>query len=55
MGCGFWDSPTLDELAEAQQVKPMSDIRILMGAWPGEVDDGFEEAIDALRHSGAPE
>lgn len=50
---GFWDSPTLDELAQAQQVKPMTDIRALFGTWPGDKDDGFEEAIDALRHSGA--
>jgi len=26
------------------------DVRALFGTWPGEVDDGFEEAIDELRH-----
>ncbi len=47
----FWESPTLDELAAVQNVKPMVDVRALFGTWPGEVDDGFEEAIDELRHS----
>ncbi len=47
----FWESPTLDELAQAQNVKPMADVRALFGTWPGEVDDGFEDAIDELRHS----
>ena len=46
----FWDSPTLEELAQTQNVKPMADVRALFGTWPGEVDDGFEEAIDELRH-----
>lgn len=46
----FWDSPTLDELAQAQNVKPLEDVRSLSGTWPGEQDDGFEEAIDELRH-----
>ncbi len=54
VGYGFWDSPTLEALAQAQQVIPMTDIRALFGTWPGDMDDGFEEAIDALRHSGAP-
>jgi len=47
----FWESPSLEELAQAQNVKPLTDVRSLFGAWPGEVDDGFEEAIDELRHS----
>lgn len=47
----FWESPSLDELAQAQNVGPMMDIRVLFGTWPGEMDDGFEEAIDELRHS----
>ena len=47
----FWDSPTLDELAQAQNVRPMTDVRALFGTWPGEMNDGFEEAIDELRHS----
>jgi len=47
----FWESPTLDELAQIQNVRPMADIKALFGTWPGEMDDGFEEAIDELRHS----
>ncbi len=46
----FWESPTIDELAESQNVKPMKDVRTLFGTWPGEEDDGFEESINELRH-----
>lgn len=49
----FWDSPSLEELAESQNVKPMTDVRVLYGTWPGEEDDGFEELIDELRHPSA--
>ena len=49
---GFWDSPTLDGLADAQGVRPIEDVGILFGTWPGEPDDGFEESIDMLRHEG---
>ena len=45
----FWSSPTLSELAKAQKVGPL-DTAALRGTWPGEDDDGFEEAIDELRH-----
>ncbi len=48
---GFWESPSLDELAQKQEVKPLSDIRELFGTWPGDVEDGFEEAIKELRHA----
>lgn len=47
----FWESPSLEELARAQQVKPVADVRALFGTWPGEIDDGLEQAIDELRHS----
>lgn len=47
----FWESPSLDELAQTQNVRPMTDVRTLFGTWPGEIDDGFEETIDELRHS----
>ena len=46
----FWESPTLDDLAQSQNVPPMADVRRLFGTWPGEEDDGFEVAIDELRH-----
>ncbi len=49
----FWYSPTLEELAEAQGVTPIADVRILFGTWPGEPDDGFEALTDELRHPGA--
>ena len=49
----FWESPTLDQLARSQQVRPMTDVRRLFGTWPGEENDGFEQAIEALRHPGA--
>ena len=50
----FWTSPTLDELAKAQNVGPL-DTAALRGTWPGEDDDGFEDAVDALRHAGLDE
>jgi len=45
----FWHSPSLDQLAAAQGVQPMSDITALFGSWPGEIDDNFEESILKLR------
>ena len=45
----FWTSPTLRELAKAQNVGPL-DTTALRGTWPRENDDGFKEAIDELRH-----
>jgi len=50
--CG--DKPSvsnLDGLAEAQGVKPLKDIKKLFGTWPGDRDDGFEAAINDLRHA----
>ena len=47
---GFWESRTLEELAELQKARPVKDIRELFGTWPDKADDGFEEAIDRLRH-----
>jgi hypothetical protein len=48
----FWESPTLDELAASQNVRPMANVRALFGTWPGEENDGFEADINELRHSG---
>jgi hypothetical protein len=45
----FWHSPSLEELAVSQGVKPMSDVKKIFGTWPGTEDDGFEEDILALR------
>ncbi len=41
---------TLDELTESQNVMPIKDVEKLFGTWPGEKNDGFEDAIDNLRH-----
>ena len=49
----FWESPTLEQLAHSQNVRPMADVHSLFGTWPDEDDDGFEAAIDELRHSRA--
>ena len=46
----FWESPSLEHLAHSQNVEPVADIRALFGTWPGEEDDGFEAAVDELRH-----
>jgi hypothetical protein len=46
----FWESPTLEDLAEAQSVEPLANVRMLFGTWPGDVDDGFEAVIDELRN-----
>jgi len=46
----FWNSPTLDDHAKAQRVRPLVDVERLFGTWPGDPDDGFEEAISELRH-----
>ena len=42
-------SPTLDELARAQNVQPIANVRDLFGTWPGEENDGFEDDIEELR------
>ena len=46
----FWESPTLEDLAHSQNILPMMDVSVMFGTWPGEDDDGFEAAIDELRH-----
>ena len=43
---------TLDELASAQNVKPIEDPETLLGGWPGDKDDGFEEEILKIRRTG---
>ena len=47
----FWASPGLEELARAQNVQPLTDAQVLFGTWPGDEDDGFEEAVYDLRHA----
>jgi hypothetical protein len=43
---------TFEEIAELQGVRPIEDPNELVGGWPGEVDDGFEEAVRAWRRQG---
>lgn len=47
----FWYAMGFDELAAAQGVKPMNDIDSVIGTWPGDVNDGFEEAVHRLRQA----
>lgn len=48
----FWESPSLEELARAQDVMPVTDVASLLGGWPGDAGDGFEEEIRRIRHTG---
>lgn len=52
----FFVSPTLDDLAEAQGVKPLADPNVLMGGWPeGEdLDEFLDETYKARTASAAP-
>lgn len=46
----FWNSPTLEELARLQNVKPIQDLSRFFGKWPGKINDGFEEEIYKLKY-----
>jgi len=46
----FWESPTLEQLARSQNIGPIADVRAIFGTWPGEAADGFEAAVEKLRH-----
>jgi hypothetical protein len=45
-------SLTFEEIAVLQGVGPIEDPNDLAGGWPGEVDDGFEEAVLVWRGHG---
>ena len=47
---GTREAEELDELAEQQDITPMTNVRKLFGTWPGDADDGFESDVDELRH-----
>jgi hypothetical protein len=47
----FWQTMSFDDLAMAQGVRPLSDIDALVGTWPGDVNDGFEESVQRLRQA----
>ncbi len=51
VGPSFWAAPTLDELADLQNVKPLDTAQKLFGTWPGERNDGFEATIIELRNT----
>jgi len=38
-------SLTFEEIAKQQGVGPIEDPSELVGGWPGDIDDGFEEAL----------
>ena len=52
-GKSFWDSLSLEQLARSQDVGPTKNVEALFHTWPGDEDDGFEEAVNALRQAGA--
>lgn len=45
---GFWESPTIEELAEQQGVKPITDVAALAADfWPPDMSaDGFLALVD---------
>lgn len=47
----FWQAMSFDELAAAQGVGPLTNIDALIGTWPGDVNDGFEESVQRLRQA----
>jgi len=47
----FWQALSFEELAAVQGVGPLTDIESLSGTWPGDVNDGFEEAVHRLRQA----
>lgn len=47
---GFWSEPSLEELAEAQGIEPLSNIDEILGGWPGDENEGdIAEEIRRLR------
>ncbi|MBN1972580.1 MAG: hypothetical protein JW787_03005 [Sedimentisphaerales bacterium] len=50
-GIEFWQHHTVDELAIAQGIKAISNVDDLLGGWPGDVNDGFEEWISEMREA----
>ena len=47
----FWRAMSFEELAAAHGVGPLTNIDALVGTWPGDVDDGFEESVHRLRQA----
>ena len=51
MNDDFWYAPTHEELAEAQGVDPSKTIDKIIGTWPMEDFEGFDEFIRDMRES----
>ncbi len=47
----FWQAMSFEELAAVQGVGPLTNIDALVGTWPGDVNDHFEESVHTLRHA----
>lgn len=47
----FWAAMSFEELAEGQGVGPLTHIDALVGVWPGDVNDDFEESVHKLRQA----
>jgi hypothetical protein len=45
----FWSDATVEELALVQGVEPVIELSELLGGWPGDIDDGFEDEIEKIR------
>jgi len=46
----FWHSRTLEEIALAQGVQPITNADVLIGGWPeDELNDNFEETLERWR------
>jgi len=50
-GTEFWQHPTVEELARAQGIRAISNVDDLLGGWPGDVNDNFEEWISEMREA----
>lgn len=48
-GAYFQQGSRFEEFARLQGVQPVENPGDLLGGWPGDVDDGFEEAVSAWR------
>lgn len=48
----FYRGYEIEELAKIQGVRPVEYFESLLGGWPDEIDDGFEEAVARWRGQG---
>ena len=46
---GFYRRYSIEELARMQGVRPVENFEALLGGWPDDIDDGFEEAVARWR------